>query len=347
MKFEYDKKRKNVLTYEMPVSLERLILRASINSSCLPGLKEAFGENDWICELYDHELSVLGETESEAAVLIACEIAALSREMGYPVMLCGPESGLLTAYFLGASNVHPEQYGCGEIPLYFFSARLDRSLPPRFEIAVAEPVRERILPRLEKRFGGTEPDEGGKGEVTVSSYRTFDLIGKLASATGVPFACIRPDTPELAAAVRDDIINEIVKEQSGSDALLEYPYSYPGPAGFYSFARCSSNVRKDSGLLWSVRDYCFRDSVFSALVKTGIDAREAYGMSRLWSRAEKRKQEIAMLCERGAPEQLIKAFRYLTNLWTRTECLSRTYMMQTLKYYGINFPDEYGKIAGA
>ena len=349
MKFEYDKQRKNVLIYEMPASesMGNLLLSASLRLSCITGFEEKFGSNDWLAERLSRELNVISDTASQEAVRIVRKIAALSREAGYPVMLCGPESGLLTAYILGASVVRPEQYGCGDIPLYFFSEQSRRSLPPSFEIAVAEPVREKIIPHLEKEFGGTAVEKTGavgKGRITVSSYRALDMIGKLASMTGVPFDSIKLDTQDLAAAVRDDIIKEMIIDNNASGDLLEDPY--PGPEKYYSFARCYANVKKDRALLDAVGDYHFRDNVFAALVKIGFDERDACRLSRLWSRGEQRQAEIDLLRERGAPDQLIETFRHLTNLWTRTACLSRTNIMQILKFYEINYPKEYMEAAG-
>ncbi len=345
MKFEYDKQHKNVLIYEMPASesMGKILLSVSLRLSCIMGFEEKFGSNDWLSERLSRELNVISETASEAAVRIVREIASLSREAGYPVMLCGPESGLLTAYILGASTVRPEQYGCGDIPLYFFSEQSRRSLPPSFEISAAEPVREKIIPHLEKKFGGTAVEKTGavwKGRITVSSFRALDMIGKLASMTGVPFDSIKLDTQDLAAAVRDDII----KEEFDSDDFLENPH--PGPVVYYAFARCSANVKKDDVLLRRVGYYVFRDNVFAALVKIGFDERDACRLSRLWSRGEKREAVIGLLRERGAPDQLIEAFRHLTNLWTRTACLSRTNIMQILKFYEINYPKEYREAAG-
>ena len=130
----------------------------------------------------------------------------------------------------------------------------------------------------------------------------------------------------------------------GSVELLEKTRAEA--AEYYAFAMCSSDVIKDRALFEKVSGFIYRDDVFDALITNGFDMREAYSVSRLWSRGEQRQAEIDLLRERGAPEELINAFRHLTNLWTRTECLSRTNMMQTLKYYEINFPDEYGKVTG-
>ncbi len=339
MKFEIDKTKGSVLIFDAMTPEERRSTLSKMRERCFERAGREFGVSEELSGRIDTELTLMAGTISETTLAVACEIAATSAKMGYPVNLNGDESGFLTAYLLGISNVHPKQYDFSTLPLDLYAGqKTNTAFLKTLELAVAEPVRKKLIPALQKKFGRTEGDHNCNCKIRLPYYTALDEIGKLASLTGIGFEEIALDTPAVLSAVCEDII----KEEIGSDDLLQMPCKCAPK--FYAFAVCTSRAVKDRALFEAVSDYLFREDVYDELVGLGFEKGDALRMSRLWSRGEKRAAEINVLRARNAPKALIDSFDYMSNLWEISGCISRTNIKQMLKYYEINYPKEYKKV---
>ena len=100
----------------------------------------------------EKELRMIQDSGLAFDLLVMHEIALLSKELGYPTAMFGIEAGLIVAYLLGISNVDPAQYRYSTLPSdmaieYVYSEYLSS-----FEMRIAEPVRELIQHRLNKKI---------------------------------------------------------------------------------------------------------------------------------------------------------------------------------------------------
>ncbi|MBR5428236.1 MAG: hypothetical protein IK118_07800 [Clostridia bacterium] len=308
-----------------------------IAERCRAAAKAEFGDNPIISERLEKELELLRRTESAFKVSVLCEIAALSRELGYPVCLCGEENGLLIMYLLGVSGVHPGQYGGRATPTDLVLAKARAGKSVSFELRVSERVREDIQRRLDEEFSGYDGKEGLYTRISLPGYDLLDQIGKVALNSGFDWSGIDLDDPELERAV----ITDICEQGLGWNA--EDAQDVTDCARLYAYSLYKSKTVKDREHFDRVVHFVFRDDVFCALKTLGFKAPEAHRMSRLWSNGEKKEDELALLALRKAPAELVAAYRDLGFLRPEADCAARVNLLKMLRFYEIKCPAFFRK----
>lgn len=320
------------LFFSLPNAETESVEYEKIAERCRAAAKAEFGDDLYISERLEKELELIRRTESAFKVSVLCEIAALSRKIGYPVCFCGEENGLLIMYLLGVSGVHPGQYGGRATPTELVLAKARAGKSVSFELRVADPVREHIQRRLDSVFGACKGNNDRYEHISLPEYSLLDKIGDLSKKTGFYYGCIPLDDPALSKAVLSGIYvkwsEEDVERIDPADAARLYGYSI-----------CSSEKRKNVSRFESVKKYVFRDDVFRILNQLGYEKTEAHRMSRLWSNEEKKEDVLALLVLRKEPAELVAAYRDLGFLWSEADCIARVNLLKMLKFYEIKYPE--------
>lgn len=284
-------------------------------------------------EQLNRELDAIEETNNATGTLIMYEIGELSKELGYPVMLYGMESGLYIMEVLGVSGVHLDDYERSETPSEMCIAEM-LFKPYTFTLGIAEPVREHIQKRLDARFGNWESDTETYKCIDLPNWEALEQIGKLSKATNGP----------ISEPIKCDmwIFDKLYTEMNNDHA-----YGASGPlspliiARQYAFERCN---HKDDVLFSDVKNYVFRDSVYEALRGAGAVKPEALRLARNSSRGKKKKEDLFFLEQYDLPENLFYCYKVLGNLWSMTSCLSRVNVHALLLYYKRMHTEVYKQI---
>lgn len=297
---------------------------------CKKRAAEEFGNNTIMLAQLEKELDMIDQTGSTIMVEIIAEIAKLSNESGYPVCLFGPESGLIVMYLLGISGIHPRQYEFSTVPSKLALNSVLDSNYFSVTLAIAEPVREQILPRLDKEFGDIDCGNEDYNRIFLPASDAIKEIGELSRKTGYSYSEINLENSQLLA----DVVNYICKEDLGWDNAENLSPVHPVDAArYYAFARCNAKDEKCHSLFSDVKNRVLRDTVYEELVELGFKDYEAYDMSKLRIRSPHRQQEIEKLTDMEAQPNLIYVFKELENLWSLAPCLSRINAMAMLRSY--------------
>ena len=320
------------LFFSLPRPEEEAAEYEKIADRCRAAAKAEFGDDPIISERLENELELIRRTQSAFKVSVLCEVAALSRELGYPGCLCGEENGLLMMYLLGVSGVHPRQYGGGATTTELVLAKSSEGKPVSFELRIADPVREQMQSRLDSVFAAYKGNDDLYEHISLPEYSLLDKIGDLSKKTGFYYGCIPLDDPALSKAVLSGISvkwsEEDVERVDPADAARLYGYSI-----------CTSEKRKNVSRFESVKKYVFRDDVFRILNQLGYEKNEAHRMSRLWSNEEKKEDVLALLSLRKAPAEFVEAYRTLGFIWSEADCVARVNLLKMLRFYEIKYPE--------
>ena len=283
-------------------------------------------ENNAILKQIEEELHMIDKTDMSTAVLILKEISDLSNEMGYPTTLLGSESGLIILYLLGVSNIHPRQYNYSTIPSNLYLAESSYRHELYFTLAIAEPVREKILRRLDQRFCQVRSTDHVYHKIGLPGSEWYEKIEAAAKKTGIDYHSIDLENPNLLKSVCDDICCNDLK----SERNFAYPETIMELARVFAYAVCGSETK---GRFDSAKDYVFRDDVFKALNDTPLSSRDIVVLSRNWSRSKEKIKDIELMKQYGVPNEMISVYRELENQLSAASCLARMNDLLMEKYY--------------
>lgn len=326
------------LKFSCPNKAESKTQFNDFEKHCRKRAKEKFGECCAVTERLDKELKLISDMDAVFYFEILAEMAKLSNGAGYPVVLMGEESGLLIMYLLGVSGIHPGEYEFSLSPTDLYIESVKKRGKLTFSLGFAAPVKELIIPHLEKEFGNIKSDENCFLEIDLLEYTTLEIIGKMSDLTCVHYSLVPIEEYLLSAVQWWDICDEKLnwKKEEGYT-----PVSALSVAKYYAFAVCNSSIGKSRDAFDDVNQYVLKDVMFKSLTECGISSKKAYLLSRNWLRDEEKEKEIPLLKEHGVPENAIHTFKVLYNQWSTATCLSRIYPMTILRYYSFNYPDEY------
>jgi hypothetical protein len=327
----------------VPDEMESAIIFKDFEAFCRKKAKEKFGDYRAITERLDKELNFIKETDSVIFFEILREIAKFSAGEGYPVSLEGEESGLLILYLLGVSGIHPGEYEFRTTPTDLFIEAAGKRGEVNLSLAIAESIRNLIVPQLTKEFDYIESDENDWFEIDIASWEMLDEIGKLSKLTGVHYSMVPVDDYLLAAVQSWDICETDLEWENTSEDYCESitPLSV---AKHYAFARCNCNVEKTRAAFSDMQKYIFRDDLYTALTDAGIPSQKAYLLARNWLKGEDKEKEIEMLREYNLPLNAVYVFKELYNQWSIATCLSRVNALVLLRYYEFNYPKEFEEL---
>lgn len=283
-------------------------------------------ENDAILKQIEEELHIIDNIYMSTAVLILKEISDLSNEMGYSTTLLGSESGLIILYLLGISGIHPRQYNYSTIPSELYLADVTYHRELYFTLSIAEPVREKILRRLDQRFCQVRSLNHVYHRIGLPGSKWHEKIKDAVKKTGIDYHSIDLENPDLLKSVCDDICHNDLK----SERNFAYPETSLDLARVFAYAVCDSETKECFN---SVKDYVFRDDIFKALNDTPLSPRDIVTLSRNWSRSEEKIKDIELMKQYGVPDEMISVYRELENQWSAASCLARMNDLLMEKYY--------------
>jgi hypothetical protein len=280
-----------------------------------------------------NELEMIEATDSAIAFLIMKEITDLSHEMGYPTELLGSESGLVISWLLGITSINPCQFSDFAIPSEmfceeafdgFFKGSQRDGLT--FSLAIAQPVREKIMWRLDQRFSYIVTLDHTYASISLPNYGLLEKIGNHVKETGIDYHEIDLEDPSLLKAVCEEICQGEPKITQNFDD----PKSSLELARVCAYALCDSETKDRFDV---VKDFVFRDDLYGALRKTSIYLRDAIRLARNWPPGKKKAEDIETLRRYKLSPKQIEAYRELGNQWSAASCLARVNGMLMIKYY--------------
>lgn len=327
------------LFYSKPRMGENKGLFKQLYQMCCEKADEAFPnyrndpEQKKLMHIAANELEMIEATDAAVAVLIIKEIADLSHEMGFPTELLGSESGLVICWLLGITNINPCQFSDSTIPsemcceqAFDGFCRGSQRDGLSFTLAIAQPVREKILHRLDRRFCHISTLEHTFSSIHLPDYELLEKIGNYAKKTGVDYRGIDLGDPDLLKVVCDEICQgepKITQNFDNPKTSLEL-------ARVYAYARCCSETKDRFDV---VKYFVFRDELYAALRKTSLCPIYAIRLARNWSRGEKKVEDIETLRRYELSPKRIEAYRELENQWPAAACLARVNAMLRVKFY--------------
>ncbi|GEM_PF-487122 len=275
------------------------------------------------------ELEAIKKTNNAMGVLIMAEIAYLSKELGYPVMLYGNESGLYIMELLGISGLTREDYENSEIPSELCVNDMLSGKSYNFTLGIAEPVREHIQKRLDRRFGHMESDNSLYRCIDLPGWDVLEYIGEISKESEMPIN----EAQNYDMWIYDKLYSKISNDEFGREIFC--PFEGDGPMTPYHVSKLYAFARSGAGedvLLSDVRNYVFRDDVYRVLREKGCTACEAMRLSK--GAAGKRKAEnTELLRQFDLPQNFFYCYEALGYHWTVTACLSRVKMLALLYYF--------------
>lgn len=283
-------------------------------------------ENDAILNQIEEELHIIDNIYMSTAVLILKEISDLSNEMGYPTTLLGSESGLIILYLLGISGIHPRQYNYSTIPSELYLADVTYHRELYFTLSIAEPVREKILRRLDQRFCQVRSLNHVYHRIGLPGSEWYEKIKDAVKKTGIDYHSIDLEDPDLLKSVCDDICHNDLK----IERYFAYPETSLDLARVFAYAVCDSETKDRFD---SVKNYVFRDNIFKALNETDLHPQKVEALARNWSLGDEKIKEIEFMKRHGVPEEMIGVYRELGNQWPAASCLARVNSMLMVKFY--------------
>ena len=313
------------LSFTRPDSSAAAARLNELEAYCRKRARDEFGDSEVIAERLERELDMIARTGSAVAFEIAREIAKLSDENGFPVCLFGDESGLLVMYLLGVSGIHPSRYDYSSTPTELYIRSVTEKRAVDITLAIAEPLREYICPRLTEKFGDIECNDEDYLKIHIPPCDALEKIGELSKALNYRYYDIVTDN----AGVLNDAQREIFKNDLGWDEKHEKPRNTTDVARYYAFSRCFSKGEKSPALFSDVRKYVFRDDILEALKVAGYDGPQAYALMKLWLNPIKKEEDLKLI-ESSLSPGLIYIFKELGNQWSRAACISRVNVVSIL-----------------
>ncbi len=212
---------------------------------CCKRLGKLFTETDLVGDWLGPEIYNVQVPETTHHFLILKEIAELSREKGYPILVEGTLPSSLIAYLLGITNVKPlkshyycENEECPEnyelIKDYPFGIDAEDKLCPKckrkmtkdgyglkfiawgplrypkvpdFSIGIAPEIRPYIEDRFKQKFASIKSDEDTFLEFSLNDLEQCSDIGNMYKLTGV-----KPAGEQFANEVYLEVLKNLSKE---------------------------------------------------------------------------------------------------------------------------------------
>ena len=293
---------------------------------CRERAKKVFAQHRKLSEQVERELNMIEKTDRAVTILILKEIADLSREMGYPTVVFGAEGGLLILYLLGVSGIHPGQYDYDLAPSQMSVAQALGDKGLSYTLAIAEPVREKIQHRLDRRFGKIRSSGDLYQKISVPDSELLERIGEYAKETGLDYRGIDVEERALLKAVCDDVCRKHLKAERN----FVYPETSLDLAKVYAYAVCTRGSKER---FESVKAYVFRDDVFRELNERIPFADHVVDLARNWSRGEKKTKVIEMMRRYDVPQEVLDVYRELENQWPAASCIARVNSLLMMKFY--------------
>ena len=274
----------------------------------------------------EKELRMIQDSEIAFDLLVMHEIALLSKELGYPTAMFGIEAGLIVAYLLGISNVNPAQYGYSTLPSdmaieYVYSEYLSS-----FEMRIAEPVRELIQHRLNKKFIECDSYSSTYSRIRLPGFHQLEEIGKLSAENGEDFSQVNFETPELIEKVN----NDICKKHFHYEPYHSTPKSSLELARLYAYSRCWTDGKDNYE---AVKDYVFQDDIYGELRKSDDFCDDIFAIIRNWDKGAEKELDIRILKDYEVDEKAIDVYRELGNQRDSASCLAEVNNLLLLKYF--------------
>ena len=274
----------------------------------------------------EKELRMIKDSELAFDLLVMHEIALLSKELGYPTATFGIEVGLIVAYLLGISNVNPAQYGYSTLPSdmaieYVYSEYLSS-----FEMRIAEPVRELIQHRLNKKLIECDSYPSTYSRIRLPGFHQLEEIGKLSAENGENFSQVNLETPELIEKVN----NDICKKHFHCEPHYSTPKSSLELARVYAYSRCWTDGKDNYE---AVKDYVFQDDIYRELRKSDDFCDDIFAIIRNWDKGAEKELDIRILKDYEVDEKAIDVYRELGNQWDSASCLVEVNNLLLLKYF--------------
>ena len=274
----------------------------------------------------EKELRMIQDSELTFDLLVMHEIALLSKELGYPTAMFGIEAGLIVAYLLEISNVNPTQYRYSTLPSdmaieYVYSENLSS-----FEMRIAEPVRELIQHRLNKKFIECDSYPSTYSRICLPEFHQLEEIGKLSAENGENFSQVNLETPELIEKVN----NDICKKHFRCEPYYSTPKSSLELARVYAYSRCWTDGKDN---FEAVKDYVFQDDIYGELRKSDDFCDDIFAIIRNWDKGAEKELDIRILKDYEVDEKAIDVYRELGNQWDSASCLAEVNNLLLLKYF--------------
>ena len=274
----------------------------------------------------EKELRMIKDSELAFDLLVMHEIALLSKELGYPTATFGIEVGLIVAYLLGISNVNPAQYGYSTLPSdmaieYVYSEYLSS-----FEMRIAEPVRELIQHRLNKKLIECDSYPSTYSRIRLPGFHQLEEIGKLSAENGENFSQVNLETPELIEKVN----NDICKKHFRCEPHYSTPKSSLELARVYAYSRCWTDGKDNYE---AVKDYVFQDDIYRELRKSDDFCDDIFAIIRNLDKGAEKELDIRILKDYEVDEKAIDVYRELGNQWDSASCLVEVNNLLLLKYF--------------
>lgn len=293
--------------------------------------------NHQIREQFKKEVDAIKETDNQSAICIIKAITDYSHELGYPVTLFGEEAGTVIMYLIGASNVHPNQIEYSDFSSEFFISNLYKK-EGFFTLAIAEPVRTKLQSILNDKFAHIKSSNEIYKRIYLPNYDSLEQVKKLSDLTGVN--CFEQQYFDVINSLYIDIY----KDMFGEEPNLEEAVCVNELNKLYAYNKCSHKHEKSIRYFNELSSYLFSDDFYKAFMDSDIYSENAIFLSYRGIWKSDKAGYIKYLEENNVSPNCLSCFKEFTNIWSKATCMSRINVMLALKWYEINFPEEYEKI---
>ena len=230
----------------MPVSEELDKAVKEVASICRAKADELYGEMNFAADFLESELYMLEKTETAFHFLILKEIADLSQEKGYPILIEGNLSASVIAYLLGISDVNPlkSHYRCESkeclsrfelIKSKTFGidaddkvcrhcdrkmvkdgfnlnpsmawGSLNKPNKPDFSVEIASEIRVFIHSRLNKKYGYVKTNDEMYYRISLPDSSFCKKIGDMYKSSG-----IKPETKQYTNEIYLKVLRNISED---------------------------------------------------------------------------------------------------------------------------------------
>ena len=324
------------LFYTVPKDLVNCKEFEQIIASCRNRAK--FELNNQIRKKLENEIKAIINTHNESAICIIKAITDYSHKLGYPVTLFGEEAGTAIMYLIGASNVHPKQINYSSFSSEYFINKLNNN-EASYTLAIAKPIRAKLQSMLNNKFAHIESYNEIYKRIDLPDFDSLEHIKKLFDLTKVN--CFEQKHYNNAIST---LYIDIFKDMFGKDYIPNSKITLDDLSKLYAYSMCCHNHDKCISYFSDLSKYLFRDNFYDTFTELGIDNEKAILLSYrgIWKRDK--TGNIKYLEKRNASPNCLSCFKEFTNIWSKATCMSRINIMLALKWYEINYPDEYVKI---
>ncbi len=243
------------LFFSMPVSEELDKAIKEVESLCHAKMDELYGGMNFGVDYVEAEIYMMEKTGTAFNFLILKEIAELSREKGYPILIEGNLSSSVISYLLGISDVNPfeanyrcenkdclnhfeliksKAFGidandkvcrnCGEKMMkdgFSLNPSIARGVfsdpkSPDFSIGIAPEIRELIHSRLNQKFGNVKSDDEIYRRISLPDSSLCQKIGDMYKLSGT-----KPESKQFTNAVYLKVLENLSEDLKENAEFFE------------------------------------------------------------------------------------------------------------------------------